>query len=134
MGGGGGGREGRLGGGFRGSVGGGSQVGQFRVLGGGGAQAPVTSPCPPSGVRARATVRARVRARVRVRVMGRVRCRVRSRLRVGVGVRVKVGFKYSVGVLHRLAGRDATLARGMKKKFRAPSAPPYVWPVAIDPW
>ena len=57
---GGGGREGRLGGG--------SQVGQFGVVvgGGGGAQAPVTSPCPPSGVRARATVRARVRARVRV--------------------------------------------------------------------
>ena len=27
---------------------------------GGGAQAPVTSPCPPSGVRARARVRARV--------------------------------------------------------------------------
>ena len=58
--------------------------------------------------------------------MGRVRCRVRSRLRVGVGVRVKVGFKYSVGVLHRLggegcstawAGRDAMLARGMKKIF-----------------
>ena len=22
----------------------------------------------------------------------------------------------------------------MKKNFQAPSAPPYVWPVAIDPW
>ena len=50
--GGGGGREGQLGGG-------GVQVGQFGVVGG-GAQAPVTSPCPPSGVRARARVRARV--------------------------------------------------------------------------
>ena len=49
--------------------------------------------------------------------MGRVRCRVRSMLRVGVGVRVKVGFKYSVGVLHRLGGEDAMLARGMKKIF-----------------
>ena len=45
--GGGGGREGQLGGGV--------QVGQFGVVGG-GAQAPVTSPCPPSGVRARARV------------------------------------------------------------------------------
>ena len=34
-----------------------------------------------------------------------------------MGVRVKVGFKYSVGVLHCWAGRDATWARGMKKKF-----------------
>ena len=32
------------------------------------------------------------------------------------------------------AGRGATWARGMKKHFRAPSAQPYVWPVAIDPW
>ena len=32
-----------------GSVGGGGiQVGRFGVLGGGGAQAPLTSPCPPS--------------------------------------------------------------------------------------
>ena len=54
---------------------------------------------------------------IRVRVMGRVRCRVRSRLRVGVGVRVKVGFKYSVGGSNAWAGRDATWARGMKKKF-----------------
>ena len=125
---GGGGREGRLGGG--------SQVGQFGMVvgGGGGAQAPVTSPCPPSGVRARATVRARVRARVRVRVMGTVRCSVRSRLRVGVGVRVKVGFKYSVGVLHRLGGEGCYVGKGNEKNFRAPSAPPYVWPVAIDPW
>ena len=35
---------------------------------GGGAQSPVTSPCPPSGVRARARVRTRVGVRVRVRV------------------------------------------------------------------
>ena len=34
----------------------------------GGGQAPVTSPCPPSRVRARARVRARVRVRVRIRV------------------------------------------------------------------
>ena len=60
----GGGREGRLGGGV--------QVGQFGV-GGGGAQAPVTSPCHPSGVRARARGRARVRVRVRVSVRVRVR-------------------------------------------------------------
>ena len=46
--GGGGGREGRLGwGGPGGAIWGG---------GGGGAQAPVTSPCPPSRVRARARV------------------------------------------------------------------------------
>ena len=57
--GGGGGREGQLGGGV--------QVGRFGVVGG-GAQAPVTSPWPPSGVRAGARVRARVRVRVRVRV------------------------------------------------------------------
>ena len=71
---------------------------------------------------------------VLIRVMGRVRCRVRSRLRVGVGVRVKVGFKYSVGVLHRLGGEGCYVGKGNEKKFRAPSAPPYVWPVAIDPW
>ena len=58
----------------------------------------------------------------------RVRCRIRSRLRVGVGVRVKVGFKDSVGLLHRLS------YVGKGKFFRAPLAPPYVWPVAIDPW
>ena len=44
--GGGGGREGQLGGGPGGAIWG----------GGGGGQAPVTSPCPPSGVRARARV------------------------------------------------------------------------------
>ena len=49
--GGGGGREGQLGGGV--------QVGRFGVVGG-RAQAPVTSPWPPSGVRAGARVRARV--------------------------------------------------------------------------
>ena len=103
--GGGGGREGRLGGGV--------QVGRFGVVGGGGARAPVTSPCPPSGVRARA----RVRVRVRGRVMGRVRCRVRSRLRVGVGVRVKVGFKYSVGVLHRPGGQGCYVGKGNEKKI-----------------
>ena len=75
------------GGGAIGRVGGGSKWGDLGWWG--GARASVTSPCPPSGVRARA----RVGVRVRVRVMGRVRCRVRSRLRVGVGVRVKVGFK-----------------------------------------
>ena len=34
------------------------------------------------------------------------------------------------------AGRGATWARGKgnEKNFRAPLAPPYVWPVAIDPW
>ena len=60
--------------------------------------------------------------------MGRVRCRVRSRLRVGVGVRVKVGFKYSVGVLHRLGGEGCYVGKGNEKNFRAPSAPPYVYP------
>ena len=45
------------GGGSGGAVGGrGAQVGQFGVMGGGGAQAPVTSPCPPFGVRPRARV------------------------------------------------------------------------------
>ena len=48
--------------------------------------------------------------------MGRVRCRVRSRLRVGVGVRVKVGFKYSVGVLHRLGGEGCYVGKGNEKK------------------
>ena len=46
-----------------GSVGGGSRWGDFGWLGG-GAQAPVTSPWPPSGVRAGARVRVRVRVRV----------------------------------------------------------------------
>ena len=46
--GGGGGREGQLGGG-------GSRWGDLGWWGG-GAKAPVTSPCPPSGVRARARV------------------------------------------------------------------------------
>ena len=55
-------------------------------------------------------------------------------LRVGVGVRVKVGFKYSVGVLHRLGGEGCYVGKGNEKNFQAPSAPPYVWPVAIDPW
>ena len=54
--GGGGGREGQL-------VGGGSRWGDLGWWEG-GAQAPVTSPWPPSGVRAGARVRARVRARV----------------------------------------------------------------------
>ena len=54
------------GGGSGGSVGGGGgpRWGNLGWWWGGGAQAPVTSPCPPSGVRARATVRASVRARV----------------------------------------------------------------------
>ena len=48
-----------MGGGAVGRVGrgGGVKVGRFGVV---GAHAPVTSPCPPSGVRARARVRARV--------------------------------------------------------------------------
>ena len=50
-------------------------------------------------------------------------------LRVGVGVSVKVGFKYSVGVLHRLGGEGCYVGKGNEKKFWA-----YVWPVAIDPW
>ena len=41
--------------------------------------------------------------------------RVRSRLRVGVVVRVKVGFKYSVGVLHRLGG--CYVGKGDEKIF-----------------
>ena len=52
-----------------------------------------------------------------------------------MGVRVKVGFKYGVGVLHRLGGEGCYVGKGNEKKnFRAPSAPPYVWSVAIDPW
>ena len=43
--------------------------------------------------------------------------RVRSRLRVGVGVRVKVGFKYSVGVLHRLGGEGCYVGKGNEKNF-----------------
>ena len=50
-----------------------------------------------------------------------------------MGVRVKVGFKYSVGVLHRLGGEGCYVGKGNEKIFRVPSAPPYVWPVAIDP-
>ena len=64
--------------------------------------------------------------------MCRVRCRVRSSLRVGVGVGVEGGFKYSVGVLHRLGGDGCYVGKGNEKFFRARSAPPYVWPVAID--
>ena len=51
-----------------------------------------------------------------------------------MGVRVKVGFKDSVGVLRRLGGEGCYEGKGNEKKFRVPSAPPYVWPVAIDPW
>ena len=55
-----------MGGGAVGRVswGGGSKWGDLGWWGGGGAQAPVTSPWPPSGVRAGARVRARVRVRV----------------------------------------------------------------------
>ena len=70
---------------------------------------------------------------IRVRVRGRVRCRVRSRLRVGVGVRVKVGLKYSVGVLHR-DREGCYVCKGNEKNCSAPSAAPYVWPIAIDHW
>ena len=66
--------------------------------------------------------------------MGRVSCRARSKRRVGVGVRIKVGFNYSVGVLHCLGGEGCYVGKGNEKNFRAPSAPSYVWPVAIDPW
>ena len=38
-------------------------------------------------------------------------------LRVGVGVRVKVGFKYSVGVLHRLGGEGCYVGKGNEKIF-----------------
>ena len=55
-----------------------------------------------------------------------------------MGVRVKVGFKYSVGVLHRLGGEgcyvQGYVGKGDEKIFPAPSVPPCVWPVAIDPW
>ena len=44
------------GGGREGQLGGGSRWGDLGWWGGGG-QAPVTSPCPPSGVRARARAR-----------------------------------------------------------------------------
>ena len=50
-----------------------------------------------------------------------------------MGVRVKVGFKYSVGVLHRLGGEGCYVGKGNEKNFRAPLAPPYVWLVAIEP-
>ena len=55
-----------MGGGAVGRVswGGGGPGGAIWGGGGGGAQAPVTSPWPPSGVRAGARVRARVRVRV----------------------------------------------------------------------
>ena len=55
-------------------------------------------------------------ARSQCSVLIRVMCRVRSRLRVGVSVRVKVGFKYSVGVLHRLGGEGCYVGKGNKKK------------------
>ena len=63
-------REGRWQEGSGGSVGGGVHVGRFGVVvgEGGWAEAPVTSPCPPSRVRARARVEARLRVTVRVRV------------------------------------------------------------------
>ena len=38
-------------------------------------------------------------------------------MRVGVGVRVKVGFKYSVGVLHRLGGEECYVGKGNEKTF-----------------
>ena len=34
-----------------------------------------------------------------------------------MGVRVKVGFKYSVGVLHRLGGEGCYVGKGNEKKF-----------------
>ena len=46
-----------------------------------------------------------------------------------MGIRVKVGFKDSVGVQSGQNGQGEC-----KKNFRAPSAPRYVWPVAVDPW
>ena len=46
-----------------------------------------------------------------------------------MGIRVKVGFKDSVGVQSGQNGQGDG-----KKNFRAPSAPRYVWPVAVDPW
>ena len=84
----------------------------------------------PSSVLVRVLIS--VRVRVRVRVIGRVGCRVRGRLAVGAGARVKVGFKYSVGVLHHLGGEGCNVGKGNEKNFRAPLAPPYAWPVAID--
>ena len=36
--------------------------------------------------------------------------------------------------LHRLGREGCHVGKGNEKKFRAPLAPPYVWPVAIDPW
>ena len=51
-----------------------------------------------------------------------------------MGVRVMVGFKYSVGVLHRLGGEGCYVGKGNEKKNRVPSLLPYVWPVALDPW
>ena len=44
-----------------------------------------------------------------------------------MGIRVKVGFKDSVGVQSGQNGQGENF-------FRASSAPPYVWPVAVDPW
>ena len=38
----------------------------------------------------------------------------------------------SVGVLHRLGREGCYVGKG--KIFRGPSAPPNVWPVAINPW
>ena len=35
-------------------------------------------------------------------------------------------------VFHRLDGEGCYVGKG--KIFWAPSAPPYVWPAAIDPW
>ena len=72
------------------------------------------------------------RSQYSILVRDRVRFRVRRRLRVGAGIRVKVGSKDSVGVLHRLGGEGCYM--GKRKNLRAPLAPPYVWPVAIDPW
>ena len=37
-------------------------------------------------------------------------------------------------MLHRFGGKGCYVGKGNEKKFRVPSAPPYVWPVAIDPW
>ena len=36
--------------------------------------------------------------------------------------------------LQRLGREGCHVGKGNEKKKRAPSAPPYVWPVAIDPW
>ena len=56
-------------------------------------------------------------ARSQYSVLIRVRVRGRVRRRVGVGVRGKVGFKDSVGVLQRLAGR------GINSGFRSMPLP-----------